>query len=234
MISILKRIFSEKGFILKHDLLDSENHFFAERYSKNQFDFYLVLFEKISDTSLKEIRDKIDEYKSLILLDNQDVLGIDKNLSLLIVLNVLDERDENKIVNFIYDIEEDPYDFKKYVLPYDNEQLKILRDNTNGISDNEFISYLRNRLHNSEIFSSFKNNENVDEAKEFDLISKFFIKLPFLTINYEEKEVKDLEQEIRDGLDESHLKILDVLLDYSESEEFDLENILKLVEEVEK
>ncbi|WP_347549052.1 ABC-three component system middle component 1 [Pseudalkalibacillus hwajinpoensis] len=232
MINLLSKIFAANEFFIDNRIMDPGNGFFAERNTENYFDYFLVVFESISDFNLSEFKEQIDVYKDEILTGYEGLLGLDKNLSLLVVLNIDGESELSKISNIIYDLEEDPYDFKKYVLPYGREQLDILTKNTNNINEpDQLINYMRRILHNSETFTMFKNNENNEATLEYDLVSKYFIKLPFLTIVYGDRDVRNLEEEIRGNLDVTKLNLLDELTFDSSTDQLDIDELYEVIKE---
>ncbi|CZF79652.1 ABC-three component system middle component 1 [Grimontia marina] len=88
------------------------------------------------------------------------------------------------IVNYeykVFSLEEDAYSFKKHVLYYSQEELTILdKIDTNSISDlikdqNKFSLYKKSPL----------------EESEYGIVSRIFIKLPFLSIPVDESELDD-------------------------------------------
>ncbi len=221
MINILKTIFLTNGYDVQ-DAFEEINQtgFIASISSENKRDYYFVIDVNISaikDYSIDKIIDKIVEnYWDINLLKKYNVKSdYKKNTSLIILVKVDSVFDEYKLSNKIYDIEESPYFFKRYVILYTEQQKKLIQ--------NINISQYINILSNKENFRDYKknkkgednfNNKLKDDVLIYDIISKFYIKIPFLVYNFDENErLPILDERINKALDDKQKQIRDNLID---------------------
>ncbi|OHO72663.1 hypothetical protein HMPREF2580_04040 [Staphylococcus sp. HMSC036D05] len=231
MRDILQKILEEKGFSIKDQSYDNEEVLQANRTDNFAFDFLTVLFldeKKFSRSTLNEYIEKLfKEYSQ----QSELKMGWDKNLSLLIMLKVESISISTEIQSLIFDIEEDPFMFKKYILPYTNKQEDIFSEQLGRYNENKILEFLNFILYDSEKFSIFKTKKYYDEYLLYDLVSKLFIKLPYLSIINQNKEIHTLMTEIDESFTEEERKFLKGLLKIREHEGDDpkIKKILELI-----
>ncbi|MBY0202732.1 ABC-three component system middle component 1 [Paenibacillus cucumis (ex Kampfer et al. 2016)] len=213
MKQIIEKIFYEKGFKIDNELLLNNNVFFAERTANNKFDFFVVLFKKTEEIT-EDLDDEFSNYLNLIVQRRQNYIGLDKNLSLIIFIECNSLEEHKKIDSIIFDIEEDPYDFKKYVLVHSLDEVKELSEN---LSDNELkvTDYIEQKLVDSELFSDFKKGKKNGVITEYELITKLYIKLPFLNLRNLSRDTLDLSALIKTEIKEEDYNIWIELLNLS-------------------
>ncbi|MEK4382281.1 ABC-three component system middle component 1 [Aeribacillus sp. FSL K6-2848] len=230
MKQIIEKIFEEKDFLIDKELLKDRNNFFAERTNNNKFDFFVVMFESLDSFEKENVEKKIENFLTEIIITKTNYLGIDKNLSLLLLLNIPTNEYTKQLNNLIYDFEEDPYDFKKYVLVYTDKQVALLKERLTQSGEN-ILNYLQYTLLNADKFTAFKQGISSEETLEYDLITKLYIKLPFLNINYETKQLSNVEEEIKQGINKEDYEIWEKLIQYQNEEliedELDLDLLLQ-------
>ena len=130
------------------------------------------------------------------------------NLSIIIVTKI-----ENKLSdiqkNIIYKIEESDLYYKKFVLWYSEEELKCML----AIVGNDYTPYsINNILVNKNLFERFKKCQ--EDNKGYSLLSRIYIKLPFLTLNELETLDKTLSEYIRESLNQLNLQLFEVITDH--------------------
>lgn len=230
MKNILKQILEEKDFTIDENCLKDESSFLAERTKHNKFDFLTVMFVSEIDANKEKIKEKIEEYFLTILEGRQNLIGLEKNLSLLILLEVNSLEVSNEINSLIFDIEEDPYDFKKYVLVYTKDQVEILK-RLKEESDSEITETINQILNDSMKFSRFKSNEDSEDKLIYDLVSKLFIKIPFLNMEYNQQTINSLLREIVGSIEVEDENIWESLMKLKEDsgDDPDIEDILECV-----
>lgn len=221
MINILKNIFEVNGYNVE-DAFDNINQFgfIAAIDDINKRDYHFVLninISNIQDNSIEYIMDEIiKKYWDINILSNYGV-GNDykKNTSLILLVKVNSICDEYELSNKIYDIEESPYFFKRYVILYTEKQRELIK----SISINKYLDILssksnfRNYKKNKKGEESFNDNLN-DNALVYDIISKLYIKIPFLVYNFNENEqLPILGQRINESIDNKQKEIIDILMD---------------------
>lgn len=221
MINILKTIFLTNGYDVQ-DAFEEINQtgFIASISSEKKRDYYFVIDVNIStvkDYSIDKIIDKIVEnYWNINLLKKYNVESdYKKNTSLIISVKVDSVFDEYKLSNKIYDIEESPYFFKRYVILYTEQQKKLI-ENINVsqylkiLSDKDkFRVYKKNKKGEDNFNNKLKNDVLI-----YDIISKFYIKIPFLVYDFDkDKGLPILAERLNKALDDNQKKIRDNLID---------------------
>ncbi|WP_040205917.1 ABC-three component system middle component 1 [Neobacillus jeddahensis] len=230
MKSFMKRILLENGFSIDENCLKDERAFQADRLDGNGFDFLTVSFMNQDQMSEDTLTENIQRFRSAVSEENGAIVGMDKNLSLLIMLKVDSLDHPPAIQSLIFDIEEDPYTFKKYILTYTGEQESLLTSLFKE-SGQDVTSFLYKILYDTEKFSTFKNRETNENALVYDLVSKMFIKLPYLSIKNQHKEMDLLLNDILESFGENDRGTWDALMGLREQNGSDpsIEAILKAV-----
>ncbi|KKD40884.1 ABC-three component system middle component 1 [Bacillus sp. FSL L8-0167] len=230
MMTLMKRILLENGFSIDENCLKDERAFQADRLDGNGFDFLTVSFMNQDQISEDTLAENIERFHSAVSEDKGAIVGMDKNLSLLIMLKVDSLNHSSAIQSLIFDIEEDPYTFKKYILTYTDEQESLLISLFKE-SEQDFTSFLYKILYNTEKFSSFKSRKTNENALVYDLVSKMFIKLPYLSLKNQHKEMDLLLNDILGGFGEDDRVTWDALMELREYNGSDpsIEEIFKAV-----
>lgn len=231
MRDILKRILEEKNFSIKDISFDKEETFRANRIEDFGFDFLTVLFidkENFSKTTLTEY---IEILFNTISQQDDLEMGWDKNLSLLIMLKVNNINISSETQSLIFDLEEDPFLFKKYILPYTESQENLFNNQFEAFEGDGILNFLNHILYDSENFSIFKTKKNTEEYLLYDLVSKLFIKLPYLNIVNQNKEIKTLINVIVDGFTEEEQEVWTELIKLkgNEGDDPDIQKILEAI-----
>ncbi len=121
--------------------------------------------------------------------------AFERNSDLIILFKVSNLGDFNINEQKIFSIEEDPYYFKKYVLYYSEEELKLVEHKT--------LTDLQSIVLNRSLFKTYKKNPNYPSLYSFS--ARFFIKIPFLQVPVNEEEMPSVEVMLRESLLESNL-----------------------------
>ncbi|NOU73455.1 hypothetical protein GC098_18855 [Paenibacillus sp. LMG 31458] len=204
MIRLIENIFEENGYNIR-SLTSQEPIIFASDSKRSSY--YLAIFLEgttFDNTSVEHLNDYYDAIKGL---EEGYEPQMDKNLSMLVCVKKTDTGSDPALNKMIFDIEEDPYLFKKYVLTYTNHQVEMALQKVNGLS---VMSYLHSLLNNEVAFQEHKKTPNSES--EYNLVSKLFIKLPFLDITTRNREIASLEDTITNSLSPDLLEIRDELL----------------------
>jgi hypothetical protein len=239
MNNLIKSIFKEAGF----DLYDginfkgnlSANFSFFTRTDNKKFDFYLVANFKEGEIGLEGLQEELDQCFDSILIE-MSISGIDKNLSFLLLLETESINYSKERTRYIYNLEEDPYDYKKYVLTYTKSQFEYLELRLNEINEVPLINNLNYFLQEKRLFTSFKKKQEDrrsienQEAAIYDLVSKIFIKLPFLSVIIKQENLVSLKKEIDEKLNQTQAKIVNLMLEqYSKDPELNINDILTVL-----
>lgn len=221
MINILKNIFTNKGYGVQDAFQDmNQVGFIGSTIKPDRRDYYFLLDVSIStikDNSIDNIIDEmIKKYWNINLLKNYGVESdYKKNTSLLLLVKVDSVSDEYSLSNKIYDIEESPYFFKRYVILYTDEQRDLIKD----ININDYLDVLSDK-ENFRIYKKNRKGEETinkkldDDVLLYDIISKLYIKIPFFVYDFNENDkLPILAERINEALDDKQKEILNILID---------------------
>ncbi|MGE1163661.1 ABC-three component system middle component 1 [Peribacillus simplex] len=210
MREIISKIFNDYNFEeYPLPFTKNEDVFFAVNLNENCINFYLVVF--LSEIKENFLEEQVPEYYYGIKgLENRYDERMDKNLSMLVCLKRERELGYDEPFKKTFEVEEDPYFFKKYVFTYTEEQENALTQLfKQDKSDSKTI--LNDVVNNTSLFVAYKNQPFDVENSIYNLCSKLLIKLPFLVFERGEKQIEKLAEEIRNDLNK------DNLLKYAES-----------------
>ncbi|MFN6074099.1 MAG: ABC-three component system middle component 1 [Fluviicola sp.] len=207
MESLINTIFYNNHFVFD----ESINGF-------NHDDKSYFFIRKIGADELEEIKNKNcleDQTWHIEFLSNfnekakdPNFNSLEKNSSLLILVESSSINDIERLQSQILLIEEDQYYVKKYVIIYTPDALtKISNFATN--------SQLQSALNNRTSFQSISSNGYNKENEDYILLLQLFIKLPFLTLKFSEDEFVSLPEKLETNLGED-LLIFQQLLDSNE------------------
>lgn len=183
MKDIIRLLFEDSNYAIK-DIKWGERD--SLTFMNNNDETYVIYFANLS-------KDLVDDVFNLCSEDiyNSDSLqrSNKSNLSIIIVPKIKDEILSDMEKNIIFQIEENELFFKKFVLWYTEKEL----DNLKEICNNSFQhKSLEEQLLNYSMFASFKKDRM--DQKGYNLLSRLFIKLPFLTLLNVEKYDKKLTE----------------------------------------
>lgn len=174
MINLLKRTFEDFEYVQIENNCSGDLYLYNHKYKK---DFWAIL----------KVKNKIS-YDEVLNVKNtcQKYFGNDKssqkNTSLLILLSINNITVES--LNEVIEWEEDPYDFKKYVIIYTPSDELDLRELN--------ISNIQSYLMNPEVFRKLKEEDPVNSVGCYHLLYSIAHKLPFVMMNVEPQESNNL------------------------------------------
>ncbi|MCX8763301.1 ABC-three component system middle component 1 [Vibrio parahaemolyticus] len=225
---VMITIFKSLGFTLyKVDLskdnyeLELELEFYVA--SKNGCEYFVYL--NLPCSSILSINNDI-QIKVFNCLDKGmveaekifgDDIGISSNFtknSTMIVFSGYDDSLSNRDLNNIISIEEDPYFFKKQVVPVNSTYEEALKSCFEEHSD-KYIEYLQSTISDTVKFNDFmKARASLDEksALEYSFVSKLYEKLPFLILPVKKSSSNDLQEAINNQLSAEQISFAEQLL----------------------
>ncbi|MCF2717014.1 hypothetical protein LWE69_07145 [Paenibacillus sp. UKAQ_18] len=225
MKKLIASIFEDNEFkIIVPEFLQNQEGFFAVSTNNNRATYFIILFKE-ETVLLEELTNEFDTYfRELKRLEDGYDRRMDKNVSLLLCLHHNGEAINENLNHLIFEIEEDPYHFKKLVLPYTTAEVDTLKADI--AVGNELYSILNDRKE----FYEFKNDP-FKESK-YSLVAKLFIKLPFLHFSNFNEDIERLAEEIENVLNDKRLlevrnDILQFINEINEMELVDEERIKK-------
>lgn len=230
MKNIIQKIFNDNGFInieIENPIEGSQIEFWAN-YSDNAINFYLVLFsnEIKKDFLSNEIPAYFNAVKQLKTGYDE---RMDKNLSMIVCVKT-DGNEIQKVSEKIFEIEEDPYFFKKYVITYDENNCTELKNQFDMVQESSNV-ILNKIINNSRMFLSYKMNENNNETSLYRICTKLMIKIPFMKLEKRVEEIENLYEKINEELSRKSLLVFkDFLLELNENDEEIIDGILSITE----
>lgn len=164
MIDFINKIFLSNGYGKE----DSDSPSRYSYFSHSEFKDFWIVKSCRSQVSAKDLVEAREKAKSIL----GNYKEFEKNASLLILLCVDEVSDQ--LIDKVIKLEEDPFDFKKYVVVYtesDKEELLKIAP------DGELLSTL---LMNIQTFEELKKEECQTRIGPYHLLYSLAHKLPFL------------------------------------------------------
>lgn len=236
MRELIQQIFTTYGFEEKWKDFDIE---FYSAESKDKTSFFLIDYidataEEITDASLltmlKQLeKDYIDENANgkgvkrkiqEIFSDNVCVAAqIDKNTSAIYPIKLDSLNNLDRYRNLIYSVEESPYYFRRFILPYTDKQANELKMIISDYPDKNIVNVLSEIANQEDAYYNLAGHKNLDNA--YELVIRLFSKIPFLQYDFvaEQKPMsvaKRIETEMKSEFLEYHNLICSKCTDISE------------------
>lgn len=230
MKNLVKQLFKENNFdnIQIDNPYDEEVCFFGN-YSVEATNFYLVIF--LDDMDENFLYERVPRYFEAIkkIKAGYDE-RIDKNLSMIVCYFEKNDDSPERRNKRCFDIEEDPYYFKKYLIAY--SELEVDELNKEFDNKNNLTEFINNIIINSDYFQEFKNEEISNNSTLYKICSKMMIKIPIISLDYRKDELENLSNKINGIMEKQELNELRSVVLNSESILDDnlLEQILNLCE----
>ncbi|HEX8516869.1 MAG TPA: ABC-three component system middle component 1 [Bacteroidia bacterium] len=229
MIEFIKQLFKDNNAFNVYTLDLSSSNFFAESTDINRKEFFLIIETEDLTPFIKETEESsIEAIYSLLIKQGFYKLDFNKNTALIFLLKTNAVQPADKLKRQIYEIEENPYFFKKHVLLYTDNQLADLKSKCPDVSQ-ENLESLVNYMN----FEEFKNAPYADNYK--NLLLNIYVKLSFLKTPSKKKEIENLTIKISESLEAAEqfqdleTLRLKVLGDDGTQDVYDLFNIPKAV-----
>ena len=189
--------------ILTGLMYESENLSFEFENNNQQFKFFIkdhsaYFLISIDDRNISVLDNFLDSFQSKMfesaLANKKFKDDLKKNSYLLVMV-------ENSIANkyqrkFFINIEEDPFFFKKYVLRYNENDLKLLIEKT---LSTDLIYSLGQLAVSSDVFNNFSEGSAKGDGYE-NLLYQVYIKIPALKLPTTSRDIESLTGEIQKAL----------------------------------
>ncbi len=200
LIEILKIIFDNNEFIEK--IVEYKEYKCSLFYKKNEDNFFVILDKKtIKQDELDDLI--LNGFSELYeLLTKLEIINkaFEKNTTLILCLDSNAEQ--------INRIEEDAYLFKKNIIVYSEEMTIALM----GLMKDDYSLKNMNKLLNDDtMFENAKKSQNAG----YILLSRLFIKLPFLTYERGGRDLENLSEIIQqksndEGIEELYKQLIEL------------------------
>lgn len=236
MKELIQQVFAAYGFKEKWKEDDIE-FFSAEEEDKTSF--FLVNYidatdEAITDTELltklnqleKDYIDEDPNGKGLkrkiqeLFSENISIAAqIDKNTSAIYPIKLKTLNNLDRYRNLIYSVEESPHYFRRFILPYTDNQVQELKGIILDYSDKNIVNILSEIANQEDAYYDLAGHRNLDNA--YELVIRLFSKIPFVQYNFiaEQKPMaveKRIESEMKQELLEYHTLISQKCMDIND------------------
>ena len=236
MRELIQQIFTVYGFDEKWRDNDIE---FYSASAEDKTSFFLIDYidatdEGITDTSLltmlKQLeKDYINEntngkglknkIKELFINNARVAAQIDKNTSAIYPIKLESLNNLERYRNLIYSVEESPNYFRRFILPYTDNQANELKRIISDYPDKNIVNVLSEIANQEDAYYDLAGHRNLDNA--YELVIRLFSKIPFLQYNFvaEQKPMaveKRIESEMEPELLGYHTLICNKCVDISE------------------
>ena len=199
MKNIIDKIFKEEDFTQE----SIENNLYLFYRTENKMREYFLIHYIDTTNDMKKLHEElfkiennfiskknIDNKKNINLsirselinkLPEEYVSELDKNLSLILVIKLDNLQELANYKNEVYALEESPRFFKKYVLPYTESQINLLKEQDHNEKSMELL--LNELINDINGYNKLIKDEYYDGLYSF--IVRLFSKIPFLKYKFE-------------------------------------------------
>ena len=230
METLIKTILTNNSFVFNEEI-----HGF-EKEKKSYFFTETITAEQLQEIKNKTFLNESEWYHEFLSQFNEacnkeNYSALEKNSSLIILVNSSNITEIERLQSQILLIEEDQFYVKKYVIVYTSNALEKISD---SISNEQLLTAVNNKT----AFQSILSNGLTQEQEDYLLLLQVFIKLPFLSLKFNEEEFVTLSEKLNTVLVNDYsifqkllssyepIKNLDFLSTESESE---INNLLTLL-----
>lgn len=200
MRELMQQIFKAYEFDKKWQDDDIE---FYSADSKEKTSFFLINYieatsEGITDVTMVSMlkrleKDYIDEntngkgiktvIQELFVNNNINIAAqIDKNTSAIYPIKLKSLNNLDKYRNLIYSVEESPHYFRRFVLPYTDNQVNELKKIISNFPEKNIVNVLSEIANQEDAYYELAGHRNLDNA--YELVIRLFSKIPFLQYNF--------------------------------------------------
>ena len=181
--SLLREIAHDSGFVAFTPVE-------VEGSNSKRFDFYkfsegdskrFLIFYELSELVAPEILNS--DVVEFAPAEFKSDPSFEKNTDLVVIFRLESGVVFNDVERWIFDIEENPYYFKKYFLYYYDVELSLL----DGVGFPELQAVIKNE----EMFKEYKNAPLSNSL--YGVAARIYIKLPFLKLPVKEGDLKPLD-----------------------------------------
>jgi hypothetical protein len=194
-------IFDENGFkISRPTFLTKETGFLASNLDEYKTTYFVVIFVEFPVDIDVFAERQVELFNHIKRLKEEYDRQMDKNMTLILCLKRENLLPDEKVNKLIFELEEDPFHFKKHVLNYTDKQVEKFKNELDSIRTTD---HMYKTVNNKQKFTQYKSN--ISDESSYNLVARLFIKLPFMKYIGAEKELENLSEEINRDLSESDL-----------------------------
>lgn len=213
MKALIENILTNNNFVFNEEIngfhQENKSYFFIKEINSG------ILETIKSKESLNEsewYRTFLAEFNESCSIDHFSAL--EKNSSLIILVNAMDIKIIEQLQAQILLIEEDQFYVKKYVIVYTENALE---KNSDVVTNEQ----LQKAVNNKTIFQNILTSGFIQENEDYILLLQIFIKLPFLALKFNEEEFITLEEKLKTKLGSHYNTYQELLSSYEQIENLD-------------
>lgn len=223
MVELLSKILLEYNYVCDDKLLVENLHFY--KHADSNIASYFLLhnidcteIEKQND-KMKEALEKLEyDYTRTELVERKPIKlliqelfstikeagQLDKNTSAIFLLKFSDMHNLNLHRNLIYAVEESPNFFKRYILPYTQQQIDELNKTIADYESRKVHEILSDIANDEDEYYKLMENKNIGSV--YELVIRLFAKVPFLQYRFSAGTMpKPIEDDVSDKAEENNL-----------------------------
>ena len=217
METLINAILANNGYsyneTIKGFQLENKAYFFTQTISSNELEEIKNRFSLDECKWYQSFLSKFNE-----LCRKNEPPSLEKNSSLLILVESTSIKDLERLQSQILLLEEDQFFVKKYIIIYTVTGLSKISE----LSSNE---ELQSSINNSQSFEKLMKDGLSQDLEEYLILLQLFIKLPFLKLKSEEDGFVGLQEKLKDILS-TDLRIYEqVLASIEELQKLDFLNM---------
>lgn len=200
MRELIQQIFTAHKFDI---MWQEDNIEFYSAKAKEKISFFLIDYIEATQVGIKDAeiltmlkrleKDYIDEntngkgvkrkIQERLADANASVAAqIDKNTSAIYPIKLESLNNLDKYRNLIYSVEESPYYFRRFVLPYTENQVGELKKIISNSKGKNIVNVLSEIANQEDAYYELAGNRNLDNA--YELVIRLFSKIPFIQYNF--------------------------------------------------
>ena len=156
------------------------------------------------------------------LFENDSLAAqLDKNISAIYPIKLKNINELDNYKNLIYYVEESPYFFRRFVLPYTDKQANELKTIISDNKEKVIRDILSDLANDEDAYFELAEHKSINSV--YELVIRLFSKIPFLQYNFKaEQKPMSIEKRIENSLNEVLFKYHDIVV----NENKDLEAII--------
>ena len=206
-----------------------ENTDFYMNLNKNIANYFLVSYidatseSESGDSILEKLKELENNYigefaeknirKEILGLYENDSLAaqLDKNISAIYPIKLKNISELDNYKNLIYYVEESPYFFRRFVLPYTEKQTNDLKTIISDNKRKKIRDILSDLANDEDAYFDLAEHKSINSV--YELVIRMFSKIPFLQYNFKaEQKPMSVEKKIENSLDEVLMKYHDIVV----------------------
>lgn len=230
MNELINRIFNDYGYVKRwncentdfymNDNRDIANFFlinYIDAVSESENEDSILEKLKVLENNYIDENTNINIRKELLGVFEDDSLAVqlDKNISAIYLIRLKDICELDSYKNVIYYVEESPYFFRRFVLPYTDKQVSNLKAIILDNKEKTIRDVLSDLANDEDEYFELAEHKGINSV--YELVIRLFSKIPILQYNFRaEQKPISVEERIENSLDEVLTKYHNIVVNKNE------------------